>query len=69
MPVTGFTAYDVPTSDVEMVADLVRLCRAAPDGARGAQVMDHLRSMHPEADDATVKRVAGWTARLLTDKP
>lgn len=62
---TGFTVSDVPEDDLQMVADLLRICRAAPPSTRGDHVRTFLGILHPEADDATMKRIAGWTAKLL----
>lgn len=65
---TIFTALDVPDEDVEMVADLVRICRTGPNGMRGHQAMDRFRTLHPGTDSETIERIAGWTARLLDDR-
>lgn len=58
-------ARDVPDEIVEIVADAVRLCRAADGSTTAKQVVDDLQLMHPEMPHATILRSAGYAAMLL----
>jgi len=58
-------AADVPQDVVEIVADAVRLCRAADDATTARDVLRDLQSMHPAEDTSTILRSAGYAAMLL----
>lgn len=58
-------AVDVPEEVVEIVADAVRLCRAADDTTRAHDMLHDLQIMHPAEDHATILRSAGYAAMLL----
>jgi len=58
-------ASDVPEDVVEMVADAVRLCRAADVSTTADEVLRDLQAMHPGRDAATVLKSAGYAAILL----
>lgn len=58
-------ARDVPEEIVEIVADAVRLCRAADGSTTADQVMQDLQRMHPEIAATTILRSAGYAAMLL----
>jgi hypothetical protein len=63
--IRAITAADIPGDLVEAVADAVRLCRAADETTRAADVLDGIRRMHPGLDEADAKRAAGYAARML----
>lgn len=58
-------ASDVPEDVVEVVADAVRLCRAADERTTAHDVLQDLQAMHPERDAPTIVRSAGYAAMLL----
>ncbi len=58
-------AADVPEDLVEVVADAVRLCRAADDDTTADGILHDLQTMHPDRDAPTILRSAGYAAVLL----
>lgn len=58
-------ARDVPEEIVEVVADAVRLCRAADDRTTASQVIADLQRMHPDTQPPEILRSAGYAAMLL----
>lgn len=58
-------ARDVPQEIVEVVADAVRLCRAADQETTAREIVRDLQTMHPDEDAATILRSAGYAAMLL----
>ncbi len=58
-------ATDVPEEIVEIVADAVRLCRAADDATTARQVVNDLQAMHADTAPPDILRSAGYAAMLL----
>lgn len=60
-------AWDVPDHLVEMVADTVRLCRAANSRTRARDILRSMMDMHPDASEADIRRSMAYAATLLSD--
>lgn len=58
-------AADVPQDVVEIVADAVRLCRAADEATTAGDVLRDLQTIHPGEDAPTILRSAGYAAMLM----
>ena len=51
--------------DIEVVADVVRLARAAEKSARAEDIVADVRRMHPGADEIRIRRACGHAADML----
>lgn len=51
--------------DIEVVADVVRLARAATPGTKAETILSQTRQMHPEIEEARIRRACGKAADLL----
>lgn len=52
-------------SEVEIVADTVRLARAAPAGRTAKDILDILTGYHPLSDEIEIRTAMGKAAILL----
>lgn len=61
------TAHNSSThiDDIEVVADVVRLARAAAPGTKAKAILAQTRQMHPEIEDARIRRACVKAADLL----
>ena len=51
--------------DIEVVADVVRLARAAAPGIKAKEIFSRTRQMHPKIEEARIRRACGKAADLL----
>lgn len=51
--------------DIEVVADVVRLARAAVPGTRAQTILDRTRIMHPGIEETRIRAACGKAADLL----
>ncbi len=51
--------------DIEVVADVVRLARAAGPGTKAKTILAETRKMHPEIEETRIRRACGKAADLL----
>ena len=51
--------------DIEIVADILRLTRAAPPGAKAEAIFSSIREMHPEVEEARIRSACKVAADLL----
>lgn len=51
--------------DIEVVADVVRLARAAKPGTRAQSILKRTREMHPGIEDNRIRAACGRAADLL----
>lgn len=51
--------------DIEIVADVVRLTRAAKPGTKAKTILSKARQMYPEIEEARIRRACGKAADLL----
>ena len=58
-------AHQIPDDHLEMTADVVRLARAATPATKGADILDSMRRLYPEEDEARIKRAIGYAASML----
>jgi len=54
-----------PIDDIEVVADVVRMTRAAAPGTRAKTILDRTMAMHPEVGEERIRRACGKAADLL----
>jgi hypothetical protein len=52
-------------SEIEIVADTVRLARAAPPGRTAREILDILAGYHPLSSDLEIRTAMGKAAILL----
>ena len=51
--------------DIEIVADVVRLARAASPGTKGRTILKRIKSMHPDIGEDRIRKACGKAADLL----
>jgi len=61
----AMNAHPGRVDDIEIVADVVRMTRAAGPGTRARTILEHAKTMHPDVEDARIRRVCGTAANLL----
>lgn len=59
-------ASQIPEHDLELTAHAVRLIRAAPEGARAADIERGMAAEAPDAPDGQVRRCLVHAARMMT---
>ena len=51
--------------DIEIVADVIRLARAAGSGKQGQAILRAAQQMHPDVEEARIRQACGKAADLL----
>tara|TARA_B100000378_G_scaffold240270_1_gene208493 strand:- start:528 stop:734 length:207 start_codon:yes stop_codon:yes gene_type:complete len=62
---TTMSATTRTIDDIEVVADVVRMARAAVPGTRAQTILDRTMTMHPEIGEERIRRACGKAADLL----
>ena len=52
-------------NDIEVVADVVRLARAAEPGTKAQSIFEKTREMHPDVEEIRIRKACGTAADLL----
>ena len=62
---TNTTARTGQIEDIEVVADVVRLARAATPGTRAQTILERTRDIHPDVEEVRIRAACGRAADLL----